>query len=407
MVTDPKEIGKKITGLRKAGDLTQALELGYSALQSNPSSWAIRGALAWVVRDAKIKAFSPQHGQPEELLDAVREIKGLTDFGLYGEISVFVTGSFEAANTLVEMGQFEAALEILRDLDRESLSNKPNEFGGKSLPNQVQRWYSGMAKVLEKLERWDETIEICKEALSSGLFPSQEEAVWFHYRLALAQVDSNPTVALAEIEIVGKTKKEWWVIGQKGRCLRALGREEEALDAFKTALGGIKSGGIAFGIKLLEEMFELVTDSELQTLIVQTLRKIRIDSGWPTKDKYEEMAEDVGAGDPSDFSIEDALTRLADRTAFQNVRGAPPRGRKERIVLFDGVTGIVKRLIGEVPTAGFVQVEGHGDVFMSKHENPDLAWPPAVGARITGNLIKGYDKKKDRESVNIADSRLA
>jgi len=54
-----------------------------------------------------------------------------------------------------------------------------------------------------------------------------------------------------------------------------------------------------------------------------------------------------------------------------------------------------------------VHVEGHGDVFMSKHENPNLAWPPAVGARITGNLVNGYDKKKDRESVNIADSRLA
>ncbi len=403
---DSKETARKVTALRKDGKPQQALELGYPALQADPSSWALRGAVAWAVRDAKIRCFNPDGGKPTDLIAAVSEIKNLSDFALYGDISVFVTSSFEAANTLVDSGQYELALQVLQGLDRSSLSDKPNIFEGKAFPSQIQRWFSGMSKVLEKLDRWDETVALCKEALKSGLFPAEADAVWFHYRMALAQVDSDPAAALAEIEIVAKSKKEWWVIGQKGRCLRALGREEEALEAFKTALGGIKSNSIAFGIKLLEEMFEIVTDAEIQVLIVQTLRKIRLDSGWPTKDVYEEMAEEVGAGDPSDFSVEDALIKLADRKAFQNVRGAKPRGRQERVILANGVSGTVKRIIGETPTAGFVQVEGHGDVFLSKHENPELAWPPAIGAKVTGNLIKGYDKKKDRESVNIADCRL-
>lgn len=405
-MTDPKEIGRRISALRKSGNVQDALELGYSAMNSNPSSWAIRGALAWAVRDAKVKAFDPKKGAPADLLTAVSEIKHLNDFGLYGDISVFVMASFDAANTLVKFGQHELALEVLRGLDRELLNKTPNTFEGKKYPSQIQRWYSGMSKVLEKLERWDETIELCNEALASGLFTAEPDAIWFHYRLALAQVDSNPTAALAEIEIVGKTKKEWWVIGQKGRCLRALDRQDEALEAFKTALGGIKSDSISFGIKLLEEMFEIVTDIDLKVQIVQTLRKIRLDSGWPTKEKYEDMATDVGAGDPSDFSVEDALTKLADKAAFRNVRGVKPRGKQDRIVVLHGVVGTVKRLIGEVPSAGFVQVEGHGDVFMSKHENPELSWPPTIGAKVTGDLIKGYDKKKDRESINIADCRL-
>ena len=403
---DSKETARQITALRKSGQAQQALDIGYPALQTDPASWALRGAVAWAIRDAKVKTSNPEDVKPAELLAAVSEIRNLTDFGLYGEVSVFVTASFDAANILVDSGHHEHALQVLQGLDRDSLSNKPNTFQGKSYASQIQRWFSGMSKVLEKLERWDETVAVCNEALGSGLFTAEADAVWFHYRLALAQVDSDPSAALAEIEIVAKSKKEWWVIGQKGRCLRALGREEEALEAFKTALGGIKSNSIAFGIKLLEEMFEIVTDAEIQVLIVQTLRKIRLDSGWPTKEKYEEMAEEVGAGDPSDFSVGDALTKLADRKAFQNVRGAKPRGRQERVILANGVSGTVKRLIGETPTAGFVQVEGHGDVFMSKHENPELAWPPTIGAKVIGNLIKGYDKKKDRESVNIADCRL-
>jgi len=406
-LTDCKEIARRITELRRKGQVSEALKLGYESLKDCGSSWAVRGALAWSVRDAKIKTFKSDAGDAQQLIAALNEIKSLNDFGLYGDISVYVMASFDVANHLVDAGQFEPAHAVLTALDRQQLSSKPNKFDGKTYPSQIQRWFSGMSKVLEKLERWDETVALCKEALKSGLFPAEADAVWFHYRMALAQVDSDPAAALTEIEIVAKSKKEWWVIGQKGRCLRALGREEEALEAFKTALGGIKSSSIAFGIKLLEEMFEIVTDAEIQVLIVQTLRKIRLDSGWPTKDVYEEMAEEVGAGDPSGFSVEDALTKLADRKAFQNVRGAKPRGRQERVILASGVSGTVKRLIGETPTAGFVQVDGHGDVFMSKHENPELAWPPTLGAKVIGNLIKGYDKKKDRESVNIADCHLA
>jgi len=403
---DCKERARRITEFRRKGQVSEALELGYESLKDCGTSWAVRGALAWSVRDAKIKTFKSEAGDTQQLIAALNEIKSLNDFRLYGDISVYVMASFDVANHLVDAGQFEPALAVLAALDRQQLSSQPNKFDGKTYPSQIQRWFSGMSKVLEKLECWDDTVAICKEALESGLFAAEGDAVWFHYRMALAQVDSDPAAALAEIEIVAKSKKEWWVIGQKGRCLRALGREEEALEAFKTALGGIKASSIAFGIKLLEEMFEIVTDAEIQVLIVQTLRKIRLDSGWPTKEKYEEMAEEVGAGDPSDFSVEDALTKLADRKAFQNVRGAKPRGRRERVILANGVTGTIKRLIGETPTAGFVQVEGHGDVFMSKHENPELAWPPTIGAKVTGNLIKGYDKKKDRESVNIADCRL-
>lgn len=405
-MTDCKTIGQSITELRKQGKLDEALSLGYASMGDCGTSWSVRGALAWVVRDAKVKNFNSETGDPQDLVAAVSEIRTLSDFGLYGDISVYVMASFDAANHLVEAEQFDSALSTLEGLDRNQLSKQPNKFEGKEYPSQIQRWYSGMAKVLEKLEKWEATVALCDEALKSGLFPSDSDAVWFHYRMAIAKLESDPAAALVEIDIVAKIKKEWWIIGQRGRCLRALGREEEALEAFKTALGGIKSSSIAFGIKLLEEMFELVPDSDLKILIVQTLRKIRIDSGWPVKEKYEEMAEEIGAGSPSNFSVEDALTKLADRTTFQNIRNAKPRGQQERVVLINGVTGTVMRLIGAPPAAGFVKVDEHGDVFMSKKENPELAWPPAIGAKITGNLIKGYDKKKDCESVNIADSHL-
>jgi tetratricopeptide (TPR) repeat protein len=406
---DCKEIGRQITALRKSGQCEEAIRLGYAHLGGCQDSWALKGSLAWAVREYKIKNFDPknQDSNPQDLVAAVKEIQSLNDFKLYDEVSVFVIASFEAANHLVEVQQHELALGVLKSLDKESLSRNPNSFEGRKYPSQIQRWYSGMAKTLAGLEWWEDTTKVCEEALASGLFPDDESSLWLHYRLALALVDSNPARALQEFDVVFKQKPEWWVIGNKARCFRALGREQEALDAFKTALGGINAKSIVFGVKILEEMFEIVSDIDLKTQIVQTLRKIRIDGGWPTKDKYEDMAEEVGVGDASDFSITDALSKLADREAFKNVRGATPRTKQERVVIAAGVTGSVKRLIGEPPNAGFVSVVGHGDVFIAKNQNPDLPWPPQIGAQIVGDLIKGYDKKKDRESVNIADSRLA
>ena len=406
---DCKEIGRQVTELRKRGRCDEALRLGYEHLGNCQESWGLRGSLAWAVRECKVKKFDPKNpnANPHDLVAAVKEIQSLNDFNLYDKVSVFVTASFEAANHLVEAQQHELALGVMESLDKESLSRTPNEFEGKVYPSQIQRWYSGMTKILAGLERWESTAQMCEEALASGLFPDAETSLWFHYRLALALVDSNPDRALQEFDLVFRQKPEWWVIGHKARCLRALNREQEALEAFKMALGGINARSIVFGVKILEEMYEIVGDVELKTLIVQTLRKIRIEGGWPAKEKYEDMAEEVGAGDASDFAISDALPKLADRQAFKTVRAATPRTKQERVVIASGVTGTVKRLIGEPQNAGFVSVDGHGDVFLAKNQNPDLPWPPQIGARIVGDLIKGYDKKKDRESVNIADTRLA
>lgn len=408
-MADCKEIGRQVTALRKSGRCEEALRLGYEHLPKCSDSWGLKGSLAWTVRECKVKNFDPKNRDtnPQDLVAAVKEIQSLNDFKLYDEVSVFVTASFEAANHLVEAQQHELALSVMMSLDKQSLSRTPNSFEGKLYPSQIQRWYSGLTKILAGLERWEVTVEMCEEALASGLFPDDESALWIHYRLALALVESNPDRALQEFDLVFRQKPEWWVIGHKARCLRALNKEQEALEAFKMALGGINSGSIIFGVKILEEMYEIVGDVELKTLIVQTLRKIRIDGGWPIKDKYEDMAEEVGAGDAADFSISDALMKLADRQAFKTVRGAAPRTKQERVVIASGLTGTVKRLIGEQQNAGFVSVDGHGDVFLAKNQNPDLPWPPQIGVRVVGDLIKGYDKKKDRESVNLADSRLA
>jgi len=56
-LTDCKEIARRITELRRKGQVSEALKLGYESLKDCGSSWAVRGALAWSVRDAKIKTF--------------------------------------------------------------------------------------------------------------------------------------------------------------------------------------------------------------------------------------------------------------------------------------------------------------------------------------------------------------
>ena len=112
-----KEVGARITALRKSGKVKEALNLGQTEIKNYPSSWSVRGALAWAIWESKIKNAPTERNEINNLVNVVNEIRTLTDFSLYGEISVYVSAAIGAASILEESGNFQQAIEILSSLD--------------------------------------------------------------------------------------------------------------------------------------------------------------------------------------------------------------------------------------------------------------------------------------------------
>ena len=54
---------------------------------------------------------------------------------------------------------------------------------------------------------------------------------------------------------------------------------------------------------------------------------------------------------------------------------------------------------------GFVSVPGRSDAFMRADENKRLVWPPNIGDRIIGRVVKTFDVKKNQEGLKLIDAR--
>lgn len=406
------EAAAEIKALRDGGRTADACEVGYRHLQMFPDSWKVRGMLAWAVWSHRIKGASNAGTQPNQIVVAVREVRRLTEFRPYGNISAYVQSVQDAVALLSDANRYTAALALLDEVDPTQLSREPNRFQNRRYPSQLERWFNDLSKTLSALHEWSRLTVICERALASGLYITDEDKVWINYRLALSLIDTDPSRALGLIDQVKKIKNESWLIRHRARCLYNLGQHEQAEQECRIALGGVNLKKPEFAIRILEDMYNYTEDDEAASDILQALRAIRIANEWPVKDEYEQAAKDLGCEDPTGFPFSDVIKKFADGAAFRAQRadstgGRGPGGREKRPskVLDPAASGIVVRLLPTQENVSFVKVEGRGDVLMTRNDNPDISWPPTIGQNVVGTLVESMDRKKQRMSAKFVSAR--
>jgi len=398
----------EIKALRDSGRHADACEVGYRHLQAFPDSWKVRGMLAWAVWSHRIKGASNAGAQPTQIVDAVREVRRLTEFRPYGNISAYVQSVQDAVSLLSEANRHTTALTLLDEVDPAQLSREPNQFQNRRYPGQLERWFNDLSKTLSALQDWPRLADTCEKALASGLYLTDEDRVWINYRLALSLIDTDPSRALGLIDQVKKIKNESWLIRHRARCLYNLGQHEQAEQECRVALGGVNLKKPEFAIRILEDMYNYTEDDETATDILQALRAIRIANEWPAKEEYEQAAKELGCQDPSGFPYGDVIKKFADGAAFRAQRadstsggGRGGRTKASKNVLDPSASGVVARLLPTQENVSFVKVEGRGDVLMTRNDNPDIPWPPVVGQRVSGTLVESMDRKKQRMSAKF------
>ena len=405
-----KEVGARITALRKSGKVKEALTLGQTEIKNYPSSWSVRGALAWAIWESKIKNAPTERNEINNLVNVVNEIRTLTDFSLYGEISVYVSAAIGAASILEESGNFQQAIEILSSLDLTQLSitrsSMLQDGIRREIPSQKERWYLAMTKCLDRAEDHTTLETVCIAALASGAFPSERDKIWVKYRLGLSRVDSNTESALELFDEILKSKNDWWLHQQRAHCLRNLERHEEAFQELRIALGGVRPDNIQMAVKLMMDIFELTDDEKMKADLIQALRAIRLANGWKKIEEYEQLAADLGCGDPKDFDFKSIIKQYGD-VSFQKTLKRD-RNRKHQALgkkLESQINAKVKTLIGDGKNSGFVRCSTGAEYYFSKNDNPDLLWPPEIGQTLVGDVIESFDAKKNKKSARFINGR--
>lgn len=404
-----KEVGAQITALRKSGKIKEAVALARTEIKSYPKSLPVRGALAWAIWEANIKKAPVDKNDINNLVNVVNEIRSLVDFSLYGEISVYVTAAIGAASILVESGNYQQAIEILSGVDLAQLSTTRSSIlqnGVKrDIASQKERWFLAMTKCLYRADDHTQLEKICIAALDSGAFLSDGDKIWIKYRLGLSRVDSNTQSALEIFDEILKTKNEWWLHQQRALCLKNLEKHEEAFQELRIALGGVRPDNIQMAVKLMMDMFELTDDEKMKADLIQALRAIRLAYGWKKIDEYEQLASDLGCGDPKDFDFKNIIKQYGD-ISFQKTLKRN-KDRKHQAIgkkLESQINATVKALLGDGKNSGFVRTSVGAEYYFSKNDNPALTWPPEIGQSLIGDVVESFDAKKNKKSARFINA---
>ena len=361
MPTTAFEVSTEINRLRKSGAWQEALDLGEREIANFPGNKYLGSALAWAIYES-IKNLDEKNLNSESVAKLVRRARVVTSPDVYGDISPYSQALLKAASLLNSANFSAVALRLLLEADVNQLSIKSSEFEGRTIQSFAAKWYSEVSKCYQELGELDNLERICSQALSSKLFGSEPERKFFRYRRALALEASNPQEAIAEMDLFLKVSKDWWAYQIKARVLGRVGRTEESIKVFRTALGRIQ----------------------------------------PVDYKaVEEMARSLDLPDAVKFDYVAVIKKYADlSSSTQNLK----EQRGEKVILVNAVGAVKNILPGN--NHGFVRIEVLGDCYFRGADNPKIAWPPPLNAKVIGTVVESFDAKKNRTSHKFVNGSI-
>jgi len=397
------EAANEISRLRKSGGWQEALVLGEQEILNFSGNVQVCSALAWAIYDS-IKNADGANLNPQFVCKSVRRVREITSPNIYGDISPYSMILLKASSLLNAANSSRIALEILREADVHQLSTKQSDFGGKTTPSYAARWYSEVSKCYLDLGELDNLEKICSEAINSKVLGSEQERKFFRYRRALALESSNPQEAISEIDLFLKVSRDWWAYQIRARLLGRIGRIDESIESFHTALSRLQARDYERAVRFFIEFAQVVTDEQVKRDLVQAVRAIRSAKKWSADKDAEELAKRLDLPEVGNFDYGTIIKKhvaglsVAAKSRFDGGGGLGN-------VVRDDATGFVKNILAG-NKHGFVNIDGLGDCYFRGTDNPKIDWPPPLKARVKGRVVESFDPKKNLISHKFVNGSI-
>ena len=286
-------------------------------------------------------------------------------------------------------------IDWLKQLDPATLSTEPfafNDAEGKrrELASDQERWYANMTQALEQASQWQDCVAVCNRALDTIKTFHYDNNIWIRRRRAIAMAHlGQRDEALAELEALLKTKKEWFIQHEIARLLFEAGRADEALSYAIAA--ALNAGDADKKLELFVLMGDILQSQGKPAEAQQHLAlsyKLRQEQGWRVPPALQQRITTAGVQVDQCPSSQDLLRTL--RTTWQALqRASRPRH-----------TGSITQLSDSY---GFITVESGASHYFRISEFHATRNKLREGLRVTFALEPGYDRKKQQDTMNAVD----
>ena len=379
--------------LRKLGNSEKALEICRAVYQTKPEFKAGKNLYAWCIYDTEIKKDNEQIKKDEgKFYKAVSAIQELTSQDQYSPHSKTI---FRAIDYLIETKQIypaEAVIGWIDKLDQNTLSDEPYRFIGadgkqREVQSEKEKWFAIKTKSLEKLGRYEECTDICKEALETILNFHYNNDVWFKRRIALSKAYlGDKQKAAEELETILQRKKEWFIEHEIANIYFDLGDNKKALDyAIDAALNFGKNEN-KWELFLLMAQILIAqgrVDDAKEHLIFAA--KLRVDQEWKIPEKLEKMLTEYKI----DISISKKQSELLKKLRVL--------WEKEKYSSLPSMDGTIKTILTN-RKAGFISGENGKDYYFKTNSFKGNNKRLERGLKVSFIIEDSFDKKKKIKS---------
>ncbi len=263
----------------------------------------VRREYIWAVYDGYLKSSDRSDNEEDENLAGIEQEKaeGPVDFALMvkaGRSILKLTPEllprklvvFTICKEAKRLGKWEWMYWFAQQLDSQTLSLEQEEFNGRHLPSDYQKWAFAITRALFELERYDECI--AQACITSEKLPQDS----FHFqrwealaRIRIGQVEDGLKL-LEHINI--RFPKQWYVQNDIANTHVRLGQYEDALLWFCKAAN--MPGDIKGRIAALKSMREVLQRFEHWQAVYEHLRLIWvIELGLASKRNAERIEQQL------------------------------------------------------------------------------------------------------------------
>ncbi len=311
---------------------------------------------------------------------------------------------FRVLDYLDRQPEYDADL-MLEWLDKVDYKKLPKEVdmytnrtGKKISPASFyEQYFTYKAKCLYKKERYQESIDLCKEAFETVPKFHNNNDIWLLRRVALANARLGKTdLALEQLNDILEENNRWFIMKDIADILIPLGKKEEAKNICIEA--ALLPGETSKKMKLFFLLAELYKEEEAtETVILHAKLLLAVDRkrNVPHEDNLLELCKEYQVDVNEDIEVQDILDACREIWQRETFKGRDPYyGKIERITRENGM-GYIHAGGGKGFTLPFRLNE-----FLGK----EVELPK--GTKVSYYVADLFDRKKNRYLKHAVDVRI-
>lgn len=383
-----------ISSLRKIKEYKKALMLGKHCKVKYPQFKNVDVTLCWCLYYLHIKDFKGTDDSFEEnkfykVVDAILNNCGQDKYSPY-TLAVWKAVDNLFSKNNIDYNRIDYYISKL-DVNLLDMEPKLIEADGKrrELASDKEKWYVKKGKALFSLGKYEECIEILREALKNISKTHNDNDLWFLYRIALCYMALNELDTAEDIINKCLKLKEHWCLYEK--LFEIYSKEGDLDKAFKYAsTAALSIGEHKHKIGLYEKFAVLLKENNKHKEAYYHLflcKKIREENGWKLDSKLVQMLNEY---EEEEIEYKNLIKDLSKFWREAKLKG-------EKIY-----KGIIDKILPN-NKAGFIKGEDNNSYYFRMISIINGRKNLNIGGNVSFYTKESYDKSKNRVSQEAVE----